>query len=266
MVKLQINYDKCVNCGQCIFACPANVFQKNKKQVIINKNMICIGCLHCAAACHKEAVVFCDSVNNEKTILSRNLFQNSEFLSKSIETHITERRSYRNFKDDTVDKEEIMHALNIASWAPSAKNEHPTKWMIIEDNEKLVSIMEHILRYVKLTGKSPEIERLYKMGKNIVMGQAKTIIIGYAPMDATNPHIDTVIALYSAELILQSHGIGTCWSGYLLDMCNDVSEIRDMLQIPEGSKIYGVLLAGYPENEEYVNIPNRLEKPEIKWI
>lgn len=266
MVKWQINYDKCINCGRCIIACPAGVFQEKADLVFVNKGMICIDCLHCAAACPKDAVEFAEKGCDSKTAFPHDTFQAGSSVARSIETDIVSRRSYRNFKSVAVPQEEIQYALNIASWAPSAKNEHPARWMVLEGREKLDRIMGCIIDYVQKTGISPEIDRLYKMGKNIVMGKAETIIIGHADTSATNPCIDTALALYSAELVLQSRGIGTCWSGYLLDMCNDVLAIREMLKIPEGHKVYGVLLVGYAEHEEYINIPNRLNRAEIRWI
>ncbi len=270
MVKWQINYERCIHCRRCITACLAGVFQEKDGQVFLNKEMVCIDCLHCAAACPEEAVTFAKENGSNKTVFSHDAFEEESSLSKvkfrSIETHLVNRRSYRNFQSAAVPREEIEYALDIASWAPSAKNEHPARWMVLEGREKLDRIMEHIISYVRETGISPEIDRLYQRGKNIVMGKAETIIIGYADTSATNPCIDTVLGLYSAELVLQSRGIGTCWSGYLIDMCNDVPVIRDMLKIPQGNKVYGVLLVGYTEDEEYVNVPNRLKRAEIEWI
>lgn len=266
MVGLKINYNRCINCKQCIITCPAKVFQLEKEQVVIKKNMICIGCLHCAAVCPNKAVEISASVNSEKTVLEHGEFKTENSASKSIEEYITGRRSYRDFNTETVPRDEIMHALEISKWAPSAKNEHPAQYLVLEGRNKLELIMEHIINYVEKTGCFPEINRLYKQGKNIVMGKANTIIIAYADSNATNPHVDTALALHSAELVLQSHGIGTCWSGYLITMCNEVEAIRKILSIPKGNQVYGVILVGYTQNEKFLNVPNRLKQVKVEWI
>lgn len=266
MIKLKIDYNKCINCKKCVIACPANVFKSDDNNVYIDKNMICIKCLHCAAVCPKEAVGFDDNNNNTETILRSDSFKNAGGISKTIEEYITNRRSYRNFNRDMVPKSEILHALEVAKWAPSAKNEHPVKYIVVEGRAKLDIIMDLVIDYVRKTNISPEIIRIYQQGKNIVMGKANTIIIAHADPNATNPGVDAALALYSAELVLQSHGIGTCWSGYLIDICNDSEDIRNIIGMPENNKIYGVILVGYVENEKFLNIPNRLDKIDVEWI
>lgn len=265
VIKWKINYDKCIQCGNCVKACPANVFKYEQENVYIDYGMICIDCLHCAAACPKQAVEFKEPVEGKSLIFTHEEVRRDDFLSKNIEEHILSRRSYRRFNNEPVSKKEILHALNIASWAPSAKNEHPTNWIIIEDKNILNKIMDYIIEYVERTGDCKEIKKLYDLGKNPVMGTASTIIVGYAPRDATNPFADTILALHSAELVLQSHGIGTCWSGYFVSMCNKIKDIMELLRIPEKHMVYGALLVGNVDDEKYINIPNRLKDIKVNW-
>ena len=156
--------------------------------------------------------------------------------------------------------------MKVSAWAPSAKNQHPTKWVVISDDNKISIIMEHILEYVKETGISPEIAELYKLGHNVVMGNAKTLILAYCRTNAINPSVDTALAIYNAELTLQAQGIGTCWAGYLTRMCNQVPAIREILKLPEDCQVYGALMVGYPGDEKYIHIPNRHKQPDIQWL
>ena len=91
--------------------------------------------------------------------------------------------------------------------------------------------MDHILDYVKEAGISPEVPKLYEQGKNVVMGNAATLILAYSRTDAVNPFTDSALALYNTELMLQSQGIGTCWAGYLMRFCNQIPALREMLKI-----------------------------------
>ena len=101
----------------------------------------------------------------------------------------------------------------------------------------------------------------------MLVGSATTLIVAYARDRAISPETDTAIAMTTAELYLQSKGVGTCWAGYLRKMCNAIPEIRTcILSIPDGYSVYGAFMAGYPdENEKYIHVPERFKRAEIKW-
>ena len=266
MLGLKINHDKCICCKKCMNTCPANLFKVINGAMCISETPICIECLHCAAVCPTEAIELVKSNDNAEVVVHVDDFKWKDSTKKTIEEYIVSRRSYRDFNGDMVPREEIMHALKVSKWAPSAKNEHPIGYIVIEGKSKMDLIMGHIIDYVKNNNVSPEIVRLYEQGKNIVMGKASSAIIAYADQRATNPNTDAALALYSTELVLQSNGIGTCWSGYLGDMCNRVDAIREIINLPKDNKVYGVILIGYVENERFLNIPNRIINTNIKWI
>ena len=105
-----------------------------------------------------------------------------------------------------------------------------------------------------------------KIGNNVVMGTATSLILAYADDKAISPETDTAIAMTTVELYLQSRGVGTCWAGYLRRMVNAIPEIRELLpEIPENHRIYGAFMVGYPEDEEYLHIPQRFRRADIKW-
>ena len=83
--------------------------------------------------------------------------------------------------------------------------------------------------------------------------------------DVWHPDTDAAIALTTAELLLQSRGIGTCWAGYLRTFMNAVPELQAYVRLPENCTFCGCLLAGYP-TEEYHYIPERVVRPEIREI
>lgn len=53
---------------------------------------------------------------------------------------ILKRNATRNFSTEKVNKEELEHALNLASLAPSAKNNQPTKVIIVDSIEGIEKI------------------------------------------------------------------------------------------------------------------------------
>ena len=96
------------------------------------------------------------SFGEQEAILQSALTKMPEGFDKELKGHILRRRSYRHFSSEKVDRSLIEEALELASWAPSAKNQHPTKWIIIDDSETIEKIMAHILRYAEENNVSPE--------------------------------------------------------------------------------------------------------------
>ena len=259
---ITINQDRCIECMTCVTVCPFTVIQEidGGPQLAPGKN--CIGCMHCSAVCPTEAIL----LHGKPAIFLEDIPKLGDDFAGDLKSHILRRRSYRHFSQEAVSRGVIEEALELASWAPSAKNQHTTRWIVIETKELIDQIMTQILEYVEDTGVSPEIASEFAAGNNVVMGTAPTLILAYAEDRSISPETDTAIAMTTAELYLQARGVGTCWAGYLKRMCNAVPQIRALLpEIPEGYSFYGAFMAGYPEQEAYIHIPERSRRAQIAW-
>lgn len=259
---IEINREVCIGCMTCLTVCPFTVLEETEDGPRKAAGKNCIGCLHCGAVCPTDAITY----NGEPAIYGDELPVISDGFTEDLKNQILMRRSYRHFSEEQVSPLIIKEALDLASWAPSAKNQHPTRWIVIESRELMDRMMELILDYVEKTGISREIVSEMKIGNNVVMGTATSLILAYADDKAISPETDTAIAMTTAELYLQSRGVGTCWAGYLRRMVNAIPEIRELLpEIPENHRIYGAFMVGYPEDEEYLHIPQRFRRADIKW-
>lgn len=260
---IKVNQQKCVKCFKCVSVCPFTVLGSETGLPAIREGKNCIECMHCAAACPQDALIF-----SGEPATCRKVEKLPETFAADLEKHVLQRRSYRHFQDKPVDRELLTHILELTDWAPSAKNQHPHSWIIVDSQEKVKAIMDAIVDYSKATGVSPEIvTELENANNNVVMGTARTLILCYANNGAINAPADSAIAMTTAELLLQAHGIGTCWGGYLTRMCNAVPEIKEILpELPENHSFYGAFMAGYPEKEDYIFIPERVKKADIKFL
>ncbi|MBR6798667.1 MAG: nitroreductase family protein [Firmicutes bacterium] len=259
---IRIDKEKCTGCLTCLSVCPFTVLEEVDGKPQLAEGKSCMACMHCAAVCTEKAISF----GEQEAILQSALTKMPEGFDKELKGHILRRRSYRHFSSEKVDRKLIEEALEIASWAPSAKNQHPTKWIIIDDSTTLEKIMGHILKYAEENNISPEIISEYAAGNNVVMGTAPTMLLAYASDYAISPETDTAIAMTTAELYLQSKGVGTCWAGYFKRMCNAIPEIKELLpKIPRAHSFYGAFMMGYPKDEEYLHIPERIKRADIKW-
>ena len=255
---------KCIKCYKCITICPFNVLEEKEDGYPgLVEGKMCLECMHCGAACPVEAILYGD----DKSIKDETIKELSPNFSKDLKSHILQRRSYRHFKQEPVDKKIIEDVLDTVRWTPSAKNQQPTKWIVISDKNLMKKMMDIIIDFVEKSGMSSEVASEFEEGNNVVMGEAPTLIIAYASDSAINAPADTHISVATAELLLQSKGVGTCWCGYLTRFLNNIEELKELLpEIPKGSSFHASLMAGYPQNEKYIHIPKRLKDADIKWV
>lgn len=278
---LSVDSNACIGCGICTSVCPFGVLIMEEGRPRLDPDKHCLKCLHCAAACPREAILF---GGERASVAAAELAETAgsseaagrtgrpgltglspEFVSQ-LAVHLSGRRSYRHFTGDPVDRRLLEEAAALADFAPSAKNQHPAGWIIVNSREKAREIMELVLSYVRETGVSPEILSEYESGNNVVMGTASTLILGYCRDTAVNPPVDTALALSVMELYLQARGVGTCWAGYLTRLANASPDLRRLLNLPEGSLFYGALMAGYPSEESYLRVPVRTKPAPVTWL
>lgn len=262
---IRVDKEKCIKCHKCINVCPFTVLGEKEGYPVKRLAKNCIECMHCAAACPQGALTF----KGEQAVSGNfQLKPVADSFADDLEQHVLQRRSYRNFTSTPVDRSVLKHILELADWAPSAKNQHPHSWIVVDSPEVIKAMMDAIVAYSKETGVSPEVvTELENENNNVVMGTAPTLILCYADNGAINSPADSAIAMTTVELLLQSRGIGTCWGGYLTRMCNAVPALKEILpELPENHSFYGAFMAGYPEKEEYLYIPERLKKADIKFL
>jgi nitroreductase len=218
--------------------------------------------MHCGAACPQKAIDFEDHSGT----LDRDVIEFSHEFPETLSSFLLQRRSYRSFDDRKIPVDLLDKALWIASYAPSAKNQRPTKWIVINNPDMIKEMMTEIIEYTTKENISPEIAIEYAAGKNVVFGNANTILVGYGSAKAINPPVDIALETHTAELVLQSYGVGTCWAGYFARLANVVPYIKEKLSLLEEEKVFTALMVGYPKNERYIHIPSRKKGPEIKWL
>ena len=257
---IKINYDKCVGCLRCTRVCIWTIIEERdgKPYVLEDKAPGCIKCMHCGIVCPEGAIEW----KGQPMMISEDKPIVSDTFPEDLESFLLTRRSYRDFRDQEVDPEVIKQALEVASWAPSAKNQHPAKYYVVQGKEKIDRMMEIILKYVEETGNSAELIPEFARGNNMVFGHANTVIMVYSRNNAINPNVDTALAMDYADLYLQSKGLGTCWAGYFARFANVIPELQEMFPLPDNNKFYGALLVGWPK-EDYLYIPERIKRADI---
>lgn len=253
---MSIDKSLCVNCGACVRACSMGIFRLDDSGQVEVRDKPCIECYHCAAACPAKAVR-CDGLSVEQLYPA----PADSALLRSIQS----RRSVRTFTDELPDKGFLQSVLDATLYAPSGKNEHANRWTVVLGREKTDALFQLTLDWAKDVPHYRHLLKLAQWGRNPVTCGAPCLIVGYNRTDALNPQTDTVIAMTLAEQLLVEAGWGTCWGGYLRAAARESEAIRAALSIPEGCRVYEILLVGRPDGEKYINVPYR-PSAEINWV
>jgi len=186
-------------------------------------------------------------------------------------TLIRERRSIRRYEARSVPRETINQLLTTATWAPSAHNRQPWRFVVIETDEtkrRLATAMGERLRRDLIADGVPAeaIERDAARSYARVTGAPLLILVclTMADMDAypderRQRHEATMAAQSTAmagqNLLLAAHalGLGACWLCAPL-FCADA--VRETLALPTDWQPQGLITAGYPsETKEKTRAP-----------
>ena len=141
------------------------------------------------------------------------------------------RRSIRRFTETRVSREDLLDMVRAAAGGPSAGNNQPWQFIVVEDAQTV-----------------------RRINKNLGW-------MGGAPEDAVQPRAHIVIALANPEkswtiyadggaaaavicLAAAEKGIGSCWVGSA-----NRDDVRSLLQIPVELEVFSVIALGYPAEE-----------------
>lgn len=181
------------------------------------------------------------------------------------------RRSVRSFEPSPVTAEVVERLLEAATWAPSAHNRQPWRFVIIEHpdtKERLASAMgEQLRRDLAADGLSSEVieKDAARSYKRITAAPLLVLLcLTMADMDRypdeRRGRNEAIMAIQSTamagqNLLLAAHalGLGACWLCAPL-FCPDV--VRRALDLPEDWQPQGLITIGYPaETKEKTRHP-----------
>jgi len=258
----------CLRCGQCILVCPNRILQRKTNNdppaCLEGGEEICMECYHCIAACPGEALTIggkgrADCLEFDQTIAIR--FEQIAHLART-------RRSIRRYSNKPLEDRVIEQLLDVARWAPTAKNGLPVKWVIINNAAKVRELAGLVMECMK---KHPGTERwveVWEKGGDPVFRGAPCVIGAYTDdLSAQWSPIDSTIAVETLDLCATAMRLGTCWAGIFVRAAQsaDKSVINQWLGLKETETIHGGLMIGHIGDEVYRRIPYRPEAPKI-WI
>jgi nitroreductase/NAD-dependent dihydropyrimidine dehydrogenase PreA subunit len=271
MSKLIINTKLCKQDGLCAKECPAGIISIKEKEsfpgIQADFEDVCIKCGHCLAVCPTGALSMDWSS-------AKDLQPVSPFIdADKLKGHFLGRRSIRQYKNETLEKQTLTDLIDIARFAPSAHNSQSIKWLVIQDQELLKELTVITIDWLKYLDKTQkefsekfhldrQIKR-YESGVDVILREAPCVIAVYGQKNDRLAQTTATIALAHLELAAPSFGAGCCWAGFFNSAAMMYPPMIEALNLPEDNILFGSLMIGKPK-ARYYRIPER-KKAEINW-
>lgn len=149
---------------------------------------------------------------------------------------IKTRRSIRKYSNQDVSEEQLEKLLTAAMYAPSARNQQPWHFVVVDQPE----ILEAITRI------HPYSQMLKEASKAIVVCADKALEVseGYWVQDC---------AAATQNILLAAHGLGlgAVWLGVYPREVR-VTQIKALFNMPESAVPLSIISIGYPAEEKKI--------------
>ena len=146
---------------------------------------------------------------------------------------ILKRRSIRTYKNKEIPKKALEKILKAAMYAPSAHNEQPWHFIVLEQKD-LLKKMASICPYAKMAENAP-LGIIVCADMNLIKTE------NFWPQDCAAA---TMNLLLSAE----EHQIGSVWTA-VYPKTDIITGIKDLFDLPNEIIPFSFVLFGYPDKQ-----------------
>jgi nitroreductase len=157
---------------------------------------------------------------------------------------IKSRRSIRAYKSEQIDETALKEILEAGIYAPTACNEQPWHFTVIQNAELLDQINVKSKAYMA----SSDVAWMKSMAEDpdfAVTYHAPTVVVVSGRRESTAWQTDCAAAIQNMLLAAESLGIGSVWLGLSRPALKDES-IVGRLGIPAGYEPFYCVSLGYP--------------------
>jgi nitroreductase len=178
---------------------------------------------------------------------------------------IHKRRSVRDFASDAVDRTVLRQIIDAATLAPSAINEQPWRFTVVQEQAILDRISSRAKAHLLSTPAGSMPAQLRDMLANPdfqIFYHAPVLVVISARADGPWMVEDCALAVENLMLAACAEGLGTCWIGFA----------QGWLQTPEGKKALNLPPECLPVAPIIVGRPRSVapavprKEPQIDWF
>lgn len=161
---------------------------------------------------------------------------------------IFNRRSVRKYQDRPIEADKVDRLIRAAMQAPSATNQQPWEFIVIDDRETLV----------KLADFSPYAKMLPGAALGVIVLEKQNM---RAPL-----FTEQDLGAATQNLLLQAafEGLGTVWMGVGRGSEREAF-LTEMFSLPESVKPFAVIAVGYPEDENANRFVDRYDETRVHY-
>jgi len=147
---------------------------------------------------------------------------------------ILTRRSIRKYRDKEITKEQIHELVKAGMYAPSARNQQPWHFVIIDERELLNKISD-----------------IHPYAKMLREAKWAIIVCGDEQLELSKGYwvVDCSAATQNILLAAHGSGLGAVWLG-LHPREERKNGIKDLLQLPGNIQPLSLISIGYPNEEK----------------
>jgi FMN reductase (NADPH) len=199
-------------------------------------------------------------------------------IDKFIEL-LKSRRSIRAYKPDPIPDEYIQKIIEAARWAPSGGNSQPWEFIVIKKKELKDRIADLFIKSLDLV-REAELTREKEMRVPALVGKmmgpgfknAPVLILlcGDPRVNEAFPFVifqkyghevfisNLASAFLCMQLAAKTLGLGSQWVSAAGSFMED--DLKELLNIPKGAKIYDMMAVGYPAYQLGPRSPRKIDE------
>jgi len=192
--------------------------------------------------------------------------ENGNRFSNPVLDNIYSRRSVRNFTEQDVPDEVIEEIIRAGTFAPTAVNKQPWRFVIIKNRQHVTECAERARTgFLRLFGRNPGMEGFVNWLSNpkadIFYGAPVLILVFSSPDAVTDS--DCALAAQNMMLAAWSFGVGSCWIGLARALGSDREFLKEA-GVPDDHKLIAPLIFGYPSKPN-PKAPTRNSNVILSW-
>ena len=166
---------------------------------------------------------------------------------------ILDRRSIRQYTNESIPDEKLNEVLQAGLLAPTSRNIKPCEFYVVRDK----AVLEKLSR-VKAVG-------------GIMLNGCNTAIAVLGNSEKADTWIeDSSIALSFMMLMAEEKGIGNCWCQIHLRSSAEGEDaekaVREILKVGEPYRIVGILALGFPERKAQAHSLDEINWDKVHYI
>ncbi len=162
---------------------------------------------------------------------------------------INRRRSVRSYTDQPIEKEKMETLLRAAMQAPSACNQQPWHFLVIQDKETMRKIVEASPRSKMVSEAAAVIF--------VLLDNEHMTVPLMGPQDGSAATMNILLA--ATEM-----GIGSVWCGVYPNP-DRMDTVMKVLNIPSRYKPFSMIPLGYPKDPDALHFTDRFDPAKVSF-